>query len=61
MRYQITPRRLMDAVTLVTLDECDVFEAIDAAVIAAVDNVAENRVLKEILNQVKQAAEFGRL
>lgn len=61
MRYQITPRRLMDAVALVTAAGEDVFDALEAAVIAAVDNVAEQQVLKSTLQDVKRSYEFGRL
>jgi len=39
----------------------DVFDALEQAVIDAVDNVAEVRVLKDVLKQVKQEFEFGRL
>jgi len=51
-RYQITPRRLMDTVELV-LQGVGVWNALDAAVIAAVDNVAEIRVLKAVLRDLK--------
>lgn len=61
MRYQITPRRLMDAVDLVKLADENVFDALEQAVIAAVDNVAESRVLKELLKTLKSTAEFGRM
>lgn len=61
MRYQITPRRLMDAVTLVTLAGDDVIDALDAAVISAVDNVAEVRVLSDLLKSIKDEYAWGRL
>jgi len=61
MRYQITPRRLMDAVTLVMHAGVEVYEALEAAVIMTVDNVSEVRVLEEALKSQKQAYQFGRL
>jgi len=60
MRYQITPRRLMDAIELVKSGE-DVFDSLEEAVIAAVDNYAEIRVLQDVLKNVKQEYEFGRI
>jgi len=52
MRYQITPRRLMDAVLLVQ-HNVNVFEALKDAVVAAVDNTAEAKVLNNLVNQLK--------
>jgi len=61
MRYQITPRRLMDAVDLVQLAGEDPIKALAQAVIAAVDSHAEVNALKNVLGEVKRAFEFGRL
>jgi len=58
-RYQITPRRLMDAITLVKAGE-DVVDALEASVVHMVDNVAEARVLKETLKSTAQTVQFGR-
>lgn len=60
MRYQITPRRLMDASLLVQVAGENVYNALEQAVIAAVDNMAEVRVLKEVLKSVKDEATYGR-
>jgi len=60
-RYQITPRRLMDAVLLVTMAGEDVFAALEQSVISMIDNAAEVRVMKDVLKSVKQEFEFGRL
>ncbi len=61
MRYQITPRRLMDAITLVMEAQIDVYDALEAAVIMAVDNVSDARVLKDVLKKQMQAFQFGRM
>lgn len=65
MRYQITPRRLMDAAWLMVAWEntsTDKFaEAIEMAVINAVDNTAEATQLKRILSTVKDELMYGRL
>ena len=58
-RYQITPRRLMDAVTLVLAGE-DVKDALEASVVDMVDNLAESRVLKETLKTAYDSWSFGR-
>ncbi len=59
-RYQITPRRLMDAVLLVTVADENVFDALEQAVIATVDNTAEAALLKTTLKSVKDSFTFGR-
>jgi len=61
LRYQITPRRLMDAVSLVEHCDLNVFTALDAAVIGAVDKVSEVNVLKSVLSTVKKEYNFSRL
>lgn len=65
MRYQVTPRRLMDAAWLIkTWDNSSVDKVADAlemAVINAVDNTAEVAQLKRILETVKQELTYGRL
>lgn len=52
MRYQITPRRLMHAVMLVK-QGLDVYKALKAAVVAAVDNPAEAKLLDQLVQSVK--------
>jgi hypothetical protein len=52
MRYQITPRRLMHAVMLVK-QGLDVYKALKAAVVAAVDNPAEAKLLEQLIQTVK--------
>jgi len=61
MRYQITPRRLMDAVDLVQLVGEGPIQALEQAVIAAVDSHAEVKALEQVLSSIKQAFEYGRL
>lgn len=66
MRYQITPRRLMDSVFLMSNHESipsasSIAEALDMAVINAVDNTVEAQQLQRILATVKSEVEFGRL
>jgi hypothetical protein len=65
MRYQITPRRLMDAVFLIkswnSSDTAEVMDALEMAVINAVDNTAEVAQLKRLLDTVKNELQFGRL
>lgn len=65
MRYQITPRRLMDAIFLIkTWDNSStdkVAEALDLAVISAVDNQAEVTQLQRILFTIKTELMNGRL
>lgn len=65
MRYQITPRRLMDAVFLIkSWDNSStdkVADALDQAVISAVDNTAEVKQLQSILVNVKTELMNGRL
>lgn len=65
MRYQITPRRLMDAVFLLKAWDSGttnkVAEALDMAVINAVDNMAEVKQLQSILVTVKMELMNGRL
>lgn len=60
MRYQITPRRLMDAVTLVMLADESPVDALEQAVIAAVDSHAEVNALKKVLTDVKAQVTFSR-
>lgn len=60
-RYQITPRRLMDALDLVKLTNCDIWEALDASVLAMIDKTVETRAVGDVLARVKQEAEFGRI
>jgi len=50
-RYQITPRRLMDAVVLVRYGE-DVRNALRECVVDAVDNPAEATLLKQLLGNI---------
>ena len=58
-RYQITPRRLMDATTLIKSGE-NPKDALEASVVDMVDNLAEARVLKETLKTAYDAWNFGR-
>lgn len=51
----------MDAVALVTHAHEDVIAALDAAVIGAVDNIAEVRALENVLKELQSEFEFGRL
>lgn len=51
IRYQVTSRRLMDAVTLLNTGLCtSTVEALSMAVIAAIDSPVEAQVAKQILN-----------
>lgn len=53
LRYQITTRRLQDAVLLLTEGICDnVKEALQQAVIAAIDSPVEAKVARQVLNDV---------
>jgi len=63
MRYQVTTRRLADALLLVNLNEQDAESAIEAAVIAAIDSPVEtraaDRVLSDLLNVVARRESYG--
>ena len=52
MRYQITSRRLMDAVVLMNLDGFTIKEAMSMAVIDSIDSPVEANVAKQILNSI---------
>ena len=56
VRYQVTSRRLMDAVTLLQADVCSsTVEALEMAVIAAIDSPVEQNVVKQVLNTFRRA------
>ena len=55
MRYQISPRRLIDAIYLVTVAGSSVVDAIKAAVIAAIDSPVESKAAESILLGVNNA------
>lgn len=65
MRYQITPRRLMDAAWLLkswdNTSTDKVTDALEMAVLNAVDNTAEVTQLKRILDTIKNELMYGRL
>jgi hypothetical protein len=48
-------------VTLVTLADVDVYDAIEASVVAMLDNPAEQRVMKETLKAIKDEVTYGRM
>lgn len=53
MRYQITSRRLMDAVELMKAGlAVGVREAVDMAVISAIDSSIEQNVARQLINQI---------
>jgi len=55
VRYQVTSRRLMDAVTLLQADVASsTAEALELAVIAAIDSPVEQNVVKQVLNTFRQ-------
>ena len=55
VRYQVTSRRLMDAVTLLQADVASsTVEALELAVIAAIDSPVEQNVVKQVLNTFRR-------
>lgn len=56
VRYQVTSRRLMDAVTLLQADVASsTAEALELAVIAAIDSPVEQNVVKQVLNTFRRS------
>jgi hypothetical protein len=55
IRYQVTSRRLMDAIALMNSGMVgdDVKRALDLAVVASIDNPLEAKVAKQVLSQVE--------
>lgn len=52
MRYQITTRRLKDAVDLMVVGNVDVKSAIKSAVLATIDSAVEYKAAENVLNSV---------
>ena len=52
LRYQVTTRRLSDALLLINAGEREVKDALRAAVIAAIDSPVESKAAERVLNEV---------
>ena len=52
MRYQISPRRLFDAVFLIEKMKMSLHAALEQAVLAAVDTVSDSQVIKGLTDKV---------
>jgi hypothetical protein len=58
MRYQITTRRLMDAVSLMEIDSMNVKKALKMAVVDAIDSPVDAKAAMTVLNTVVRQGDF---